>query len=150
MRRVICFGCIVLIPLWSGCSQDTKIGKSSEGTNKVGVAPDEADKTTEATKKLKVSLDSWTFGDSAENFKKNHPDIDFSDLGIRRSNVLLRYEINNSRSMEFKAEKATYQGVQFAVTLVFSGPGGKEIKEGRICNVHQVESGTWMVVGITR
>ena len=48
-----------------------------------------------------------------------------------QNKVLLRYEIGASRPSSFDVKPGKLDGYEFAVTLVFAGRAGNELKEAR-------------------
>lgn len=126
-------GVIAVMLLMTGCEP----GQTKSDAKVVATPSKQPDEL--AREKLKIALDSWSFGDNFQKFEADHPDIEFMDLKTAFSNTypkISSYEIKNSRPREFDKKP----GFEFMVILHVNSSSGMEIKVDRSYIVyHQPE-----------
>lgn len=111
----------------AGCSNNPS-SKPTADPGKTAKPPGEPGTKTpmgteaEARAVLKSALDSWAFGDTLENFEKDHPGVSFFDTNWITKKRLGRYEIGNVRK-----DGITFE---FLVTLTFREDAGDVTKSG--------------------
>jgi len=118
-------------------------GKTANGSKKSGNQGEQKNavaKLTEdqAREKLKLALDSWTFGDSREKFGKAHPDVDF--IHFYYDLALNNYTITRSRAIE--------NGYQFVVTHSFKKTNGTSYDATGDYKISLNEKGVYVIVGL--
>ena len=143
---------LVAVTIFSllGCSKESSVPvvksqPSQETKEKTGEA--------QAKEKLKVALDSWTFGDTIEKFEKDHPEIILHDerlqilpFGLNAPVKLIRYEIGAGRSAKNITEKyeSTYE---FAVAMTVQNAKVGEAAKSITYKVGKFKDGKWAVLG---
>jgi uncharacterized protein YbaR (Trm112 family) len=116
-------------------SNDPSIGESPP--DRTAEPAKEMSPEEESQAILKSALDSWSFGDTEADFKQQHPGTIFFDEHFTLSTKLVRYEIRSSRTVG--------KLVEFAVTLVLQGSGGREVTESRVYVANRLPTG-WRIV----
>ncbi|MBY0514902.1 MAG: hypothetical protein K2P78_13425 [Gemmataceae bacterium] len=144
----VCCGAALLL---IGCNKDSGSGKGDPPGQSPAPAVAKSDGEAEAREKLKIGLDSWTFGDTREKWTKDHPDISMLDerWSIRPFEMpqpvkLLKYEIGAGRAEKDEKGNSRYE---FAVVLNLSGPTGAEFKRNVTYMVSKMPDGKWFVIG---
>lgn len=117
--------------------------KTANGSKKTGNQGEQKNVVTKLTEdqareKLKLALDSWTFGDSREKFGKAHPDVDF--IHFYYDLALNNYSITRSRAIE--------NGYQFVVTHSFKKTNGISYDATGDYKISLNEKGVYVIVGL--
>ena len=100
-----------------------------------GTSPGNDTSGGEARRVVRMALDSWTFGDSFDEFRDSHPEIYASFPSWAASQDLQRYEITSSRY------NSSLRMNQFTVILVFRTEAGSDVREKRTVSVEQEAAG---------
>ena len=106
----------------------------------------------EARAKLKIALDSWTFGDEFEKFEKDHSGIILHDervqilpFGLDRPVKLIRYEIGAVRPAKNETDKYEFT-YEFAVAMTVQNAKGDAARNATY-KVGKLKGGKWGIVG---
>lgn len=123
--------------------QQNHKNKAANGSKKTGNQGEQKNavaKMTEdqAREKLKLALDSWTFGDSREKFGKAHPEVDF--VHFYYDLALNNYTITRSRAIE--------NGYQFVVTHSFKKANGTSYDATGDYKITLNDKGVYVIVGL--
>ena len=109
-----------------------------------------------AREKLKISLDSWTFGDETEKFEKENPGINLFDerrailpFGLDRPVKLIRYEIGAVRNVENSTDKYDFT-FEFVVAMTVQNAKVGNVIRNSAYRVGKLKDGTWAVLDIPK
>lgn len=107
----------------------------------------------EAREKLKMALDSWTFGDEIKAFEKDHPHIKLIDerihilpFGLDRPVKLIRYEIGAVRKAKNITDKYEFE-YEFAVAMTVQNANVGAAPRSGTYQVGKLKDGKWVVFG---